>query len=245
MTLPVVKRITAVRIAAMAAAILTASTAAAQYDYAQLLAYDIPSNANSGARVAIETDVLSTETCSNHVNHEMWYLTSGTSSSYWIEVGFKAGDPGAPNASCVTDPTSSEFWCDARPNTNSYYNCHFYGYGWNYGNWYLAQIDNIGSCTWAVSLGGVQLGTSSSNCAGTGRWLQAGIEHYYPNNETDGAFGFLTQWAEEESPTGGPWISTWDGYFVQPFHNNSGEQQPYVSSGEVNGNPSTGEGSLQ
>jgi len=133
----------------------------------------------------------------------MWYFTTGNSLSYWVEVGFKAGAPGASNASCVTNPTSSEFWCDARPNSNSYYNCHFYGYTWSLGDWYIAQIDNISSCTWAVWLGGVQLGTSTSNCPGSGRQLYAGIEHSYPNSETDNCSGFLTNWGRKLRPKKG------------------------------------------
>jgi hypothetical protein len=220
MTLPVISRLIAVRIAALAVAMLTASTAAAQYSYG-VLGSTGNGDANWGASVWIQTDVLATQTCSNHVNHEMWYDTV-SSGPYWVEVGFKAGDPGASNASCVANRnvTSSEFWCDARPNNNSYYNCHFYGYTWSFGYWYVAQITYQNSCNWAVSLGGVTLGTSTSNCPGVGRNLWAGIEHYHPNSETDNGAGFLTNWAE--SPFNGQWTDTWDNIFVSDI-NTSGD----------------------
>jgi hypothetical protein len=231
-----------VAVAVLAASSSICATASAQYDYALLLTGNI-SSAGNGASIVIETAQISTETCSNHVNHEMWYGTYGDAFQYWIEVGFKAGDPGSAGQSCITDPTSSEFWCDKRNVSNGSYNCHFYNYGWTLGDEYIAQIDNIASCTWAVWLGGVQLGTSTSNCAGSTRAIEAGFEHYFPNNETDYAYGFLTNWREEESPIGGPWINTWDGFYTGVAYGNSGEQQPYIYL--IENNTWTEEGLLQ
>jgi hypothetical protein len=232
MMLPIIKRLSAVHITAFAAAVLAASGAQAQpYHYwGVLVTENIPSDANSGAQITIDTEILDNSTCSNFENHEFWYGTD-SSFTYWIEVGFKQGWTGTGNVgTCVNGSGpggAGDFWCDDRPVDNGGGHCHFPNNGWSFNTWYNALIQTTGSCTWAVWLGGVNIGTSTSNCPGSGRRLQAGIENYI-NVPSDGCFakGFLTDFAEEESPQGGNWLFTWDGAFTSASSGSEGQPPP-------------------
>ena len=113
MTLPM-RMVSAV---AVTAAVLTANTVRAQpHDYAILETPNIPSDANSGESIWINTYLLSVEYCNstndNFVNHEMWYITCTSSScinngspKYWVEVGIKSG--ATSGSGCVYDTI---FW---------------------------------------------------------------------------------------------------------------------------------------
>jgi hypothetical protein len=199
MRVPINTRLSALCVSAAA---LTASANASAHYYGEITTPDIPSDANSGARILIQTDILH-NTCNifthEFVNHEMWYLTD-TSGNYWVEVGFKDG--ATDGIDCVTQEI---FWADSRPGGG--YNEHYYSNGWTLGDWYEMQIVNDGSCSWNVQLGGLNLGDSTANCAGSGRVLQAGLET--TSQSSGSAKGFLTEWAELNSA--GTWTQAWDG----------------------------------
>jgi len=200
MTMPVAIRLSAMCVAAAA---LTASTdALASHYYGIIINTNVGSDANSGAATLIRSDILHS-TCNilthTFVNHEMWYgVVAGNPPPYWVEVGFKDGATNGIN--CVTQEI---FWADSR-NGGGYHE-HYYSNGWTLGDWYETQITSSGSCQWAVVLGGLALGTSTSNCAGSGRYLAGGIE---ANNQGIGSVkGFLDNWEE----LNGSWIQGWDG----------------------------------
>jgi hypothetical protein len=196
----------AATIAAAAAVLTGSSPAMAQtHSYGRLINTFVSyPDANQGAQININTSQLSVETCSNFVNHEFWYVTYTDTPNYWIEVGFKDGLTGS--GGCVNDV---DFWADSRPDGS--YNEHYPGNNWSFNKWYDAEVQWISSCTWNVILGGVVLGTSTSNCAGTNRQLAAGIEWYQGLgvSEFDEAEGYLTDWREESSS--GIWSNGWSG----------------------------------
>jgi hypothetical protein len=188
-------------IAANAAALLTAATASA-HSYGVLINSDIPSAANSGGQVELYLSDFVSTSCSDFVNHEFWYGTVA-GAEYWVEVGFKDGLTGS--GGCVTN---ADFWADNRPNGGGYHE-HYPNNGWSFDTWYTAEITSSGSCEWSVTLGGANLGTSTANCAGTGRYLAGGIE----STNTSDTFcqGYLYNWKEQPSPSGSAFTSGWSG----------------------------------
>jgi len=187
--------------ACFAAAALTASANASAHYYGILVSNDIPIEADWGNSVVIETFEFGSS-CSNFVNHEMWYgVVPGA--TYWVEVGFKDGLTGS--GGCVAD---ADFWADYR--NGGGYNEHYPGNSWILGDWYqlMITIDTSNHCNWNVEVGGLVLGTSTSNCPGTGRYVAAGIEAT-TQGTSESTKGFLTQWEEEN--TNGTWLNGWDG----------------------------------
>jgi hypothetical protein len=212
MRIPVSARLGA---AAAAIAALTASTNAwAQHYYAVTYNNTPPLKgpADNGAYVEIDTSVLHA-TCNiaqrDIVTHELWYLTD-SSGSYWIEVGFFDGAANWPGCS-----THADFWADSRPGGG--FNEHFPGNSWNFDTWYGAEVTYIGNCNWTILLGGLNIGTSTSNCPGSGRNLVAGIE----SDSTDhgSVKGYLRNWWEQDGS--GNWKQSWDGlwaHYNQPLN---------------------------
>jgi hypothetical protein len=190
----------------VAAAALTASAnASAQHYYGVLVNWNVGNgDADQGSAVTIDTDVLSTWDCpnfKNFVNHEMWYdVVPGT---YWVEVGFKEGIDYYNNCDYDVD-----FWADKR-NGGGYHE-HFPGNSWNFDTGYQAVVQQPGqtnNCSWDVWLGGVYLGTSTSNCPGTSRKLAAGLETTAQSNSW--ARGWLWGWQRLDSSRN--WWGGWDG----------------------------------
>ncbi len=189
----------------VAAAALTVSVSASATHYYGYINSAPSSNGNDGMLAFITTDTLhSTCNIAEHtfVNHEMWYDVDQTS-QHWVEVGFKDG---ATNGiDCVSDII---FWADQR--NGGGYNEHHFSNGWTLGDRYEMQITASGSCAWTVVLGGLNFGTSTANCPGTGRFLLAGIEA--TNQGVGSVKGFLDSW--EELNGSGTWIPGWDGAFL-------------------------------
>jgi hypothetical protein len=143
-----------------------------------------PMNANRAASVNIQTNTLAVlydgvedEGAGDFVTQELWYEVNSTgtcsssslSCAYWVEVG--VGDGGIDCGS-VHDQI---FWADNRDGGG--YNEHCPNVGWSLGSTYTAEVQWAGvSCAWNVFFGGVNLGTSTSNCGGATRGLQAGLE---------------------------------------------------------------------
>jgi hypothetical protein len=204
MRVPLVTPLSAVCVAAAA---LTASSNASAHYYALVESANITNgDADDGDYILIQTNILH-NTCNilthEFVNHELWYTTD-LSGNYWVEVGFKDGETNGID--CVTD---IDFWADSRPGGG--YNEHHPDNGWSFGSWYAAEITLTGSCTWNIELGGLSIGTSTSNCPGSGRYLTAGIET--TSQSSGSAQGFLTDWWEQNSS--GIWNQGWDGAFMR------------------------------
>jgi hypothetical protein len=152
----------------------------------------------------------------------MWYEVSSTG-QFWVEVGFKDGENSG--GGCVSDEI---FWADSR--NGGGYNEHYFSNSWTLGSFFGAEITSSGSCQWAVTLGGLNLGTSTANCPGSGRFLAAGIEA--SNQGTGSARGFLSTWEEQNGS--GTWIGSWDG--VVPPNDLRSDNPPnieYLSSTET------------
>jgi hypothetical protein len=193
--------------ACVAVAVLTASAnvSAASPHYYALLDTDITNgDADDGAFIEIWTNILHS-TCNppftyNFVNHEMWYETISTGVD-WVEVGFKDG---ADNSGgCQTNDL---FWADQRPNGS--YNEHYPGVTLSFGQWMAFEVVTLGpgSCSWSVFLNGFLIGTSTSNCPGSGRLLAAGIES---TSQTTGSVkGWLGDWWEDSASN--TWTNAWD-----------------------------------
>jgi hypothetical protein len=193
------KRLTVVCVAA--AALSASATASAQHSYGVVINSAVPAgDADRGVAANIRTDTLVTANCSNFVDHEVWYgVVSG--GGFWVEVGFTSGikqDGGCAN--------QAVFWADNR-NGGGYHE-HYPGNAWTLGLTYQSWIGaGSSSCSWTVNLGGVLLGTSTSNCPGTGRYLAGGIE----TTTTAAASkvkGFLGVFLRADS--GGTWRNGWD-----------------------------------
>jgi hypothetical protein len=208
MHIPVFTRLSAMCVAG-AALSASANASAGTHYYAQHVA-QVSGSADDGAFTNIWTNVLHS-TCTiftqNFVNHEMWYaFGTGT---YWVEVGFKDGLDGS--GSCHTDVL---FWADNR--NGGGYSEHYPGNGWSFGGWYPLQISSAGSCTWSVLFNGTNIGTSTANCPGSGRLLQAGIES--TSQTTGSAQGWLGNWWEESGS--GNWQQAWTNDFICQSYGN-------------------------
>ena len=197
--------------ACVATATLMAPAIASAHYYAETQASSYFS-ANNGAYVVLQSDILSS-TCNNNsknfVNHEMWYWVDPNAST-WVEVGVKDGVNVSNN--CMSHQV---FWADERPGGGGYHE-HYPNVGWSLGSGYAHEVINAGStCSWTVYFGGVNLGTSTNNCPGSGdpnnRLMTAGIE------TTSQSVGNVRGWEwgfNEDSPTQG-WIGCgWDGNFI-------------------------------
>lgn len=172
--------------------------------------------ADLGASVNLWTNILHS-TCNivehNFVNHEFWYNLQGNSTAYWVEVGFKDG--ATNGADCVTKDV---FWADSR--NGGGYNEHHTGWQVSGGEWEGLAIESNGqSCQWNVLWEGTVIGTSTANCPGDGRILQAGIE---TTSQTTGSVqGWESSWAEWGGFNGN-WQSGWDGGFLCQNSTNNG-----------------------
>lgn len=208
---------------AAAAMTVSANASAQQHYYAIMESYVTGNDSYYGDSIEIDTEVLHS-TCNiltkNFVDHELWYGTD-LGWAHWVEVGFKDGR--ADSGGCVTDV---DFWADQ--NEYGYYE-HYPNNGWNFTTWYTASITSAGSCSWNVTLGGLNLGTSTSNCPGSGRAMESGIET--TSQTTGSASGYITQW--EELSYGSTWYSPWDGWYTYE------DDQPLISW--VNDNADTWE----
>jgi hypothetical protein len=181
--------------ACVAAAALTASASADAHYYATVHSVEnIYGPADNGAAIILRTNSLH-QTCNtfvqDFVTHEMWYMTDD-SGNYWIEVGFWDGE----GTNAIFNPCNNDmpFWADSRPGGGL--NVHWTNNGWSFGDYYQGVITAAGDCTWNVILGGVTLGTSTSNCPGSGRFFRAGIE---TTTQGSGSVqGFATGWQAQD-----------------------------------------------
>lgn len=226
MRLPTVRRLFAAIVAA--AALLIAPTAMAQEYYTYISNNNIPTgDADDGAWINIDTAILTLSSCSNTITHEMWYETY-QSGAYWVEVGVQSGQP---SGLCFENIL---FWADNRPNGGGYHQ-HFYGnVGWSLNSWYGMSITTSGSCAWSVVFGGVTLGTSTSNCPGSGRTLAAGIEHIVNASATDSVAGYFTNW--ERLNSSDAWWNGWDNPWLGGT-SGPGNYQPQIEWDTVPGEP--------
>jgi|HubBroStandDraft_1064217.scaffolds.fasta_scaffold69589_1 hypothetical protein len=188
---------------------LTASGEASAHYYGQLQNVTSTNGpAGDGAFTQIWTTYLDSQ-CSlfnrQFVTHEMWYASE--SGNEWVEVGFFTGQTGG----CCGCANNEVFWADSRSGHG--YSEHDTGnyVGVPFSSWESLQVSNVGTCEWNVewfNTSWTNLGNSTSNCLGTGRFLQAGIE-----STSQGASqvveGFLTNWWEENSI--GEWSTGWKG----------------------------------
>jgi hypothetical protein len=185
-----------------ATALTTPSSVCAQHKYALVISNSIPSgDADKGIWVNIDTSVLSSSSCSQFVNHEAWYgVVPGF--TYWVEVGAKTGANYI--GGCITRML---FWADNR-NGGGYHEHYENAVGWNTDAWYTFQILQTTSCAWDVWFSSLNLGTSTSNCPGTGRSAETGIE---ATNTASGQVvkGWTGGWSRLDS--GGNWWGDWDG----------------------------------
>jgi hypothetical protein len=198
MHMPIVRQLSA---ACVATAALTASVNANAHYYGYVHSATISGPADDGASIIIKTNILH-QTCNTFVQnfdtHEMWYKTD-SSGNYWVEVGVYDGE----GTNSIFNPCENDviFWADSRPGGGL--NVHFYNNGWSFGSYYQAEVTASGSCSWNVIFGGLALGTSTSNCPGSGRSLYAGIE---TTTQSSGSVqGFVTGWQSEDGS--GNWSS--------------------------------------
>jgi hypothetical protein len=223
------KRSTVHRLTAMciAGAALTASTtASAQHYYAVDVASPFNgSDADDGVQAQLWTNDLHS-TCNlfqhDFVNHELWYDTSSTG-AYWVEVGWKDGTDASG-----TCHTQTLFWADSRPGGG--YAEHFTGYTLNAGAWDTFQVSTAGSCSWSVYANTINIGTSTVNCPGSGRFAATGIES--TSQTTGNADGWAGNWWEQNNL--GTWTNWWDnGTTCQT----SGNPATWIPCGPGIGNP--------
>ena len=140
----------------------------------------------------------------------MWYGVVG-GGSYWVEVGVTSGQtPSGCQGGVV-------FWADN--GNGGGYNEHYPGITSSAGNWFNSAVieQGVGSCSWNVLwfLNSWQnIGTSTGNCPGSGRYLSSGIE------DTTQASSQLVQgetqtW--ERLDSSGTWQVNWPSVtFVNP-----------------------------
>jgi hypothetical protein len=205
--------------ACVVTAALTASVNAnAQHYHGYVYSNTIYGSADDGSSSIIKTNILH-QTCNtfdegNFVTNEMWYMTD-SSNNYWVEVGVYDGE----GTNSITNPCENDvlFWSDSRPGGG--FNTHFYNNGWSLGSYYQVEVAASGSCTWNVRFGGLELGTSTNNCPGSGRILYAGAE---TTTQSEGSIqGFTTLWQAENGS--GVWSSSgWGQLWMW------GDSPPYI-----------------
>jgi hypothetical protein len=144
---------------------------------------------------------------SGFVDHEMWYGLD-TSASTWVEVGVLEG---LTTSDGITT-TPSVFWADQNCDSSSCFHQHIVSGTVTLGDWYGEEITG-GDCTWTVKFGGNTIGTSVDNCAGSGRWLAAGIESMVTGTGTSDV-GATTFWLQENNSS--TW-SYWSFIATEPF----------------------------
>jgi hypothetical protein len=187
----------------VAALTASANASAADHFYGIDWNPNIPGNiANEGIWIQINTNLLNTKDCNNFVDHEMWYgVVAG--GDYWVEVGFTSG---IGQAGCVD---KALFWADNR-NGGGYHE-HYPGNGWSLDAWYNMEIRRKTGCSWNVNIGGLTIGTSTSNCTpnNAGRYAAAGIET--TSQFGNGVRGFLSTPQRYSSDSHGFLIPGWNG----------------------------------
>jgi hypothetical protein len=181
--------------------IVSATASAQTHSYGVVINGNVPAgDADRGMAALIATTTLNNVDCSNHVSHEIWYgLVPGA--QFWVEVGFASG---ISQAGCVD---KAVFWADNR-NGGGYHE-HWTGHSWSLGTTYQPWIGQAGgSCTWSVNFGGINIGTSTNNCPGTGRHLAGGIETTSTASASQ-VKGFLAGFLRADVTL--TWQSGWDG----------------------------------
>jgi len=160
--------------------------------------------AGRGAAIDIDTTSL-TSNASNFVDHEMWYGVVG-GGGYWVEVGVTDGITSSGN-----DVNHHVFWADNRDNGGGYHE-HYPNVSWQFDAYYQNKIVWSGqSCQWDVYFGGVNLGSSTNNCAGANRYLAAGIEATSASTD-EHVGGFMADWQRKDNSSN--WHSDWSGATV-------------------------------
>jgi hypothetical protein len=162
--------------------------------YAELQQDSIESVADRAAEVAIFTNNLTTDSSNDFVDHEMWYGTVDDCSDN-VEVGLSAGS-GASNSGQV-------FWAESDP---SGYFPHFMNSApFSLNAWEIAQVYWSGtSCEWtafwydAGTGTNTNLGTSMSNCGGSTRCFESGVEAD-PANDNMHVGGYMADWYGEDN----------------------------------------------
>ncbi|MDB4987226.1 MAG: hypothetical protein JWN04_2404 [Myxococcaceae bacterium] len=188
------------------AAFAASSNASAQHSYGILINGSVRAcDADTGISCYINTAALASKDCANFADHEMWYgVVPG--GQYWVEVGVSSG---TGQAGCVNQAI---FWADNR-NGGGYHE-HYPNLAWALNSTYELDIVQNGTsnCSWDVSFGTVYLGTSNRNCAGTGRYVAAGIE---TTSVASGmvARGTMSGW--QERTCSNTWQSGWDNPALQ------------------------------
>jgi hypothetical protein len=166
------KFIQALSATCVGAGLLAASPNAFASDYALYWNPTVASGPADEGAIAEQIVYTLNSGCNDFVDHEMWYgVVSG--GNYWVEVGITSGQT---ISGCLG---GAVFWADNR--NGGGYNEHEPGIQWYTGSPYdLAVTENgSGSCSWTVWWGGngwQNVGTSTNNCPGSGRYLVSGIE---------------------------------------------------------------------
>lgn len=184
--------------------------AADTYYYGETLNPVVPlGDADWVAAVNLYTSTLNVQSgCQpQHVNHEFWYGTT-PHATRWIEVGFKDGS--TPDG-CATQAL---FWGE---NYGAGYKYHATSVGWSFNTWYQLWIGHstTDSCAWIPTINGISLGTSMSNCGGSGRCVAAGIEVEHSQTVSQ-AKGCQYNWQRADSSD--TWHSDWGaGFGLSPW----------------------------
>jgi hypothetical protein len=243
MQMRIIRQLSAACVAAVALA-ASANANAQNNDYHATIhsANWVFGNADNGGAAIIRADILH-QTCNTFVQdfatHEMWYMTD-ESNLYWVEVGVYDGE----GTNSVANPCENDviFWTDSRPNGGSLHN-HFFSNGWSFGSYYQAVVTYRGGCTWDVQFGGLDLGTSTANCPGNGRFLYMGVE---TTNQGSGSVkGFATGWqaqdgsgnwsAMSQDVAGQGWGTMWMNWDNPPYIEQVGNSSWGLQTEEVLG----------
>jgi hypothetical protein len=198
----------------VAAAALTASANASANSRAIIWKPNMPSHIpgqstgygpadQGGALMMMMSDMNSD--CANFVTHEMWYGVEGTG-TYYVEVGFTNG---IVDNGCIF---SSAFWADFR--NGGGYHLHIQNIPLQYWTRYEPLVQfTTDWCTLNVWLGIPDgngwnfLATSGQNCAGSGRYLAAGIETT-GLAAAENVHGWTWNWERQDNF--GQWQWGWD-----------------------------------
>jgi hypothetical protein len=169
--------------------------------YAEISKYNA-TLADRGASVYIYTNSLTASNpSSGFVDHELWYGVNG-GCNYWVEAGFTDGATYAGGS-----VNQHFFWADNR-NGGGYHE-HYPSYAWALNHAYQVEVTWAGTaCAWNVTVGGNHLGTSTGNCAGTYRCLEAGLESTNASS-SQRVGGFLESWSQKDGSNN--WHSGWSG----------------------------------
>jgi hypothetical protein len=175
------------------------------YHWYAIIQADDVTGAGHGAAVDINTTRLRAgDPWSDMVNHEMWYAVTGDG-QYWVELGFKDG----ANGTFWWPVDQVFFWADRR-NGGGYHE-HYPSFTWGLGHYYTLKVVASGSCSWDVYASGQHMGTSTDNCPGARRALEAGIEAS-PAHSDDLAHGYLMDWRKKDGDD--HWSNGWPGVYT-------------------------------